>query len=170
MNIEQLKYPNGRFALPEVVTEAHIAAWISELEAFPAQFRAVAMSLTEAQLNTPYRPEGWTLRQVIQHVPDSHANAYIRVKWALTEDNPTIKAYNETAWAIIDPNAPIEPALLMLESLHIRLVSILKSLQPEQFLRTFVHPETKRTIVLREMLGLYAWHGQHHLAHLKLIQ
>jgi hypothetical protein len=169
MNIEQLKYPIGRFDFPTVITDAMVAAWIAELEAFPAQFRAEATRLTEAQLDTPYRPDGWTLRQVIQHVPDSHANAYIRVKWALTEDNPTIKAYEEGAWAMLDPHAPIEPALQMLESLHIRLVRLLKSLSSEQLLRTFVHPETKRTIVLREMLALYAWHGQHHLGHLRLV-
>ena len=140
---------------------------IDEIAAAPAKVRAALQGLNDAQLDTPYREGGWTLRQVAHHVPDSHMNAYIRLRLALTEKEPTIKPYDEAAWAKLEDaeHAPVEVSLRLLEPLHERWVRLLRSMKPEDFARTFVHPEHgART--LDWLLFLYAWHGRHHTAHI----
>jgi hypothetical protein len=166
-----LKYPIGKYAPPKIITENHISDWIASIEQLPDKFIKASKSLTQEQLDTPYRPGGWTLRQVIHHVPDSHVNSYIRFKWALTENNPIIKAYEEASWSELKDtkNAPIDVSLDFLQAIHKKLVVLLKSLSPDELKRTFVHPESGNIISLDWNIGLYAWHGEHHLAHLKLV-
>lgn len=171
-SIDHLKFPTGKYLPPRLITNEIIAQWIDTIATLPDRFIPVANSLTDEQLNLPYREGGWTAGQVIHHVPESHLNSYVRFKWALTEDNPTIKAYNEKAWTTTEElnDQTIESSLLLLEAIHLKLKFLLKSLNPEQLQRTFVHPESQRTIRLDWNIGLYAWHGDHHLGHLKLIQ
>ena len=167
-SLEQLRYPIGRFRRPEQITSKGIEYWIGQIETLPARFRNIAESLSEEQLDTRYRPEGWTLRQVIHHVPDSHVNSYIRFKWTLTEDKPTIKAYNEVAWAELQDysSVPVETSLNFLEILHARWVPLLKSLSEQDLAKTFIHPEHGKEVALNINIALYAWHGEHHLGHL----
>ena len=168
--MENLKYPIGRYKRPLVIKPATVENWINEIAAQPAKFRELVDGLSEEQLNLPYRPGGWTIRQVIHHVADSHMNSLIRFKWTLTEDNPTIKAYYEDRWATLEDynQTPVEVSLKLLESLHERWVILLKSLTPAQLKRTFVHPESGDTIPLDALMGMYAWHGNHHVAHVEL--
>ena len=165
------KYPIGPYNPPEIITPQHIAAWINQIETLPQRLSEVANQLTDQQLDTPYRPGGWTARQVIHHVPDSHLNSYIRFKWALTEDNPTIKAYEENKWAVLMDtyNQPIDLPLEFLAVIHKKLVKLFNSLTSEQLKRTFIHPETGNQIPLDWNIGQYAWHGEHHLGHVKLV-
>lgn len=169
MNLEELRYPIGKFEVPETITDAQLSGWIDQLAALPEDFRRETAGLSEEQLNTPYRPEGWTLRQLVHHVSDSHHNSYIRFKWALTEDNPMIKAYDEKAWAeLFDTReAPISLSLDHLSAVHAKLVLLLRGLSREMLDRTFRHPETGAMTTLAENVGRYVWHGSHHLAHLK---
>jgi len=161
-----LRYPIGTFKHEEEITNEIIQQWIKEIESAPSQLKDAVSGLDESQLNTPYRPGGWTVRQVVHHIVDSHMNAYIRMKLALTEDVPTIKPYKEEAWAELeDSNLPIEVSLTLLESLHIRLVTMLRSLNQDQLNRTFNHPESG-LISLSFCMGLYSWHGRHHIAHI----
>lgn len=165
--MSDLRYPIGRYTPPSTITLDHVHQWIADLEAFPAQLRAAAEGLTDAQLDTRYRPEGWTLRQVVHHVVDSHLNSIIRFKWALTEEEPTIKAYHEDRWATLaDYKLPIAVSLNMLEGIHTRLVVLLRSLDDTDFNRIFHHPEMTEPVRLAWNVGLYAWHGKHHLAHI----
>lgn len=168
---DTLRYPVGKFSVPTPITAPHITEWIESIEAFPAALRTVVAGMSEAQLDTPYRPGGWTVRQVIHHVADSHMNSYIRFKWTLTEDNPTIKAYEEKDWAELPEakHAPVEISLALIESLHTRWVMVLKQLGEAELTRSFVHPESGRSLQLDWMIALYAWHGQHHLGHVKLV-
>ncbi len=168
---DALRYPIGKFSVPSSITATHITEWIESIEAFPASLRTVVAGMSEAQLDTPYRPGGWTVRQVIHHVADSHMNSYIRFKWTLTEDKPTIKAYEEKDWAELPEakHAPVEISLALIESLHKRWVMVLKQLGEAELARSFVHPESGRSLQLDWMIALYAWHGQHHLGHVKLI-
>jgi hypothetical protein len=161
-----LRYPIGKYHLDGNPTAEQRAGWIEEVAAAPARLRAAVSGLTDAQLNTPYRPGGWTVRQVAHHVPESHMNAYIRFKLALTEDEPTIKPYDEARWADLGdvPVTPIEVSLALLNSLHDRWVRLLRTLGPGDFARTFRHPELGRTLTLDWTLGQYAWHGRHHVA------
>jgi hypothetical protein len=141
---------------------------IAEIAAAPAHLRKAVAGLTPAQLDTPYRPGGWTVRQVVHHVPDSHLNAYTRIKLALTEEEPTIRPYEEARWAEL-PDArtgPIEPSLGLLESLHQRWLLLLTQLQPSDFERRFRHPEHGRIFTANEAVAMYAWHGRHHVAHI----
>jgi len=162
-----LRYPVGQYTYSGSYTEATRNANIDEIEALPGQLRAVATPLTEAVLNTPYRPGGWTVRQVIHHLPDSHCHAMIRTKWTLTEDTPLIKAYHEALYAQQpDYEAPIELSLQLLDALHQRWVYLLRQMGNDDFGRSFVHPETGNTVTLDEVTGTYAWHGRHHLAHI----
>jgi len=148
-------------------TDEDIGRAIAEIAQAPAKLRAAVEGLSPEQLDTPYRPGGWTVRQVVHHVPDSHLNSYCRFKLALTEDEPTIKAYHEDRWAELDDSrsAPIEVSLAMLESLHKRWVLLMKSLAPADFARTFRHPEIG-LVSLAKNVCLYAWHGRHHAAHI----
>lgn len=168
--MEHLKYPIGRYKRQLVIKPSHIDNWIATIEEQPTKFKALVEHLSETELNTPYRPEGWTIRQVVHHVVDSHMNSLIRFKWTLTEDNPTIKAYYEDRWARLEDykQTPVAVSLQLLTSLHQRWVILLKSLTPEQLKRTFVHPESGDTIPLDALIGMYAWHGNHHIAHIEL--
>ncbi|HLV93810.1 MAG TPA: bacillithiol transferase BstA [Candidatus Acidoferrales bacterium] len=161
-----LRYPIGKFKKTEGVSDAQRTALIAAIAEAPAKLRAAATGLTEEQLDTPYRPGGWTVRQVVHHVPDSHMNSLVRFKLALTENEPTIKPYDEARWAeLADAKGPIEPSLLLLENLHERWLVLLKSLKAADWQRTFRHPE-RGTMTLEETLQLYAWHGRHHVAHI----
>ena len=169
---EQLRYPVGRVALPDgALTAIERAELVQQLAALPAQLTAAARAVGGERLQLPYRPGGWTGRQVIHHVADSHLNAYSRYRLALTEDNPTICPYDEHAWAKLPDVAatPITVSLTLLEALHIRWVSLLQHLNDGQWQRTFYHPGMQRTFTLDQALALYAWHGRHHLAHLNLL-
>jgi uncharacterized damage-inducible protein DinB len=162
-----LQFPIGRFKLEGTPTDEDIRGAIDAIAAAPAKLRAAVERLSPDQLDTPYRPGGWTVRQVVHHVPDSHLNSYCRFKLALTEDEPTIKSYHEDRWAELDDSrtAPIEVSLAMLESLHKRWVLLMKSLTPDEFARTFRHPEIG-VLSLAKNACLYAWHGRHHAAHI----
>lgn len=161
-----LRYPIGMFSHTGAVTTENIEGWIEEIEVLPSQLREAITGLNDTQLDTPYRPDGWTVRQVIHHIADSHMNAYIRFKLALTEENPTIKPYNEGLWAeLSDSRLPIEVSLALLESLHIRWVNLLRSLKETDLKKTFYHPESGESIVAYTV-GLYSWHGRHHLTHI----
>lgn len=171
MNLEQLKYPIGKFEKPEAITKELLSQWIDEIAAFPAQLKAEVNHLDEGQLDSPYRPEGWTIRQVVHHCADSHMNSFIRFKLALTEEQPTIKPYREERWAeLADGKMPIDASLMLLEGLHARWGALLKSLSAEEMSRTYVHPEQGQAIPLDVTIGLYAWHGKHHLAHIRKAQ
>ena len=161
------RYPVGRFTMPDGhPSAAERARWIDEIASTPSVFRAALEGLTEPQLDTPYRDGGWTVRQVAHHMPDSHVNAYVRFKLALTEDRPTIKPYDEAAWATLpDSRMPVASSLALLESLHARWTTLLRAMQEDDFRRTFVHPEHGRTFTLAGVLAMYAWHGRHHTAH-----
>lgn len=170
MSTQQLdpaKYPIGKFIAPASYTEQEMLGWIDEIKALPGRLRTAVMALSETQLDTPYRTGGWTIRQVVHHVADSHANALVRFKLALTEDNPTIKPYQEADWALLpDYRLPVEPALRMLEGLHLRWAAMLESMDDEQWNKTYFHPASGEKSPLRKALGMYAWHGNHHLAHI----
>lgn len=168
MNIEELKYPIGRYKRPDIISEADIAHWIDELAAAPGQFQEAVKGLSDEQLSTPYREGGWTVRQVLHHVPDSHLQAYGRFKLALTEERPTIKPYMEDRWAMLPDSelTPVNVSLAMLDALHKRWVVLLKSMTRNDFKRTFFHPEHQKEFSLDGILGMYAWHGKHHLAHI----
>jgi uncharacterized damage-inducible protein DinB len=164
-----LQYPVGRFTLPESSTAEQRQQWILEIARTPQEFRAAVSGLSEEQLDTPYRPGGWTVRQVVHHVPDSHMNAFIRFKLALTEDQPTIKPYDEARWATLaDAALAIEPSLDLLEALHIRWVRLLQTMSELDYQRTFMHPESGAWR-LDQYLAQYAWHGRHHTAHIRLV-
>lgn len=166
--MEKLKYPIGHFECPNEITKVHINEWITALEDLPDRLEQLVDGLSDEQLNMPYRPGGWTIRQVVHHISDSHHHSYIRFKWAMTEENPIIKAYNEQAWASqFDYEAPIEHSLLHIKVVHAKLVYFLKGLEGKDFLRTFIHPETNDTVMLNWNVGNYAWHGNHHYAHIR---
>jgi hypothetical protein len=169
-DLEQVKYPIGKFRrLSGPLTKGERLDFINDIEQTPAVFRSLVTGLTDAQLNTAYRPGGWTVRQVVHHVPDSHLNAYIRFKLAVTEDNPTIKPYDEARWAELKDGRtePIAVSLDLLEALHKRWVVFLRSLTDADFSRTFFHPEMKSAVTLDQSLAIYGWHGKHHAAHIK---
>jgi uncharacterized damage-inducible protein DinB len=161
------RYPVGKYEQPAKVTPQLRSRAIQEIAATPEKLRAAVKGLDDAQLDTAYREGGWTVRQVVHHVADSHMNSYVRFRLALTETEPTIKPYEESAWAKLEDaaHAPIEVSLRLIEPLHERWVRLLRSMKPEQFSRTFRHPEHgARTIDW--MLFLYEWHGKHHTAHI----
>jgi hypothetical protein len=166
-----LQYPIGRFAWSGPNSEDDRKVYMDDIEQTPARMRAAVAGLSEAQLDTPYRPGGWTVRQVVHHVPDSHLNSYVRFRLALTEKEPTIKPYDESRWAELTDarTAPIEISLALLESLHARWTLLLRSLKPEDFAREFRHPELG-TVNLDKNLALYAWHGRHHVAHINSLR
>jgi len=163
--MNDLRYPIGEFDLATEFNDERRIGWINDVAETPVRLRAAVEGLTPAQLNTAYRPGGWTVRQVVHHLPDSHLNAYTRVKLALTEDTPTIKAYFEDRWAELEDSrsGPVEVSLALLEALHQRWVFLLRSLAPLDLARTFRHPDLG-VLTLGQTLGLYAWHGRHHTA------
>ena len=159
------RFPIGKYVPDPNPDAAKLAAWIDDIARAPETLRAAVRGLDDAQLDTPYREGGWTLRQVTHHVPDSHMNAYVRFKLALTEEEPLIKTYDESLWAEL-PDAKagsIEPSLVLLENLHERWVRLLRAMKPADFERTFRHPEAG-PVPLARIVGLYAWHGKHHPA------
>jgi hypothetical protein len=162
-----LRYPIGKFHFNGPLPEDQKQSCLNDIAHAPGNLRAAVKGFSDQQLDTPYRPEGWTVRQVVHHVPDSHFNSYVRFKLALTEEEPTIKPYDEDRWArLADTQAtPVEVSLTLLESLHDRWVRLLRSLQPEDWKRTFRHPELG-LVSLEKNLALYAWHGRHHVAHI----
>jgi hypothetical protein len=165
-----LRFPVGKFRKLESLTPAERATRIADIAATPANLRAAVAQLNDKQLDTPYRPEGWTVRQVAHHVPDSHMNAYVRVKLALTENEPTIKPYEEADWAKLqDSKLPVEPSLALLENLHTRWVVLLNSLDDSQWTRKFLHP-AMGPVTLDQTLEIYSWHGRHHVAHITALR
>lgn len=167
LSIMDFSYPIGKFAWPKTVAPELRPQLIDQIAAAPARTRDAVRGLDDRQLDTPYRPEGWTVRQVVHHLPDSHANSYIRFRLALTEDEPLIKPYDQGKWAALEDarTAPIEPSLQILEGLHCRWVTLLRSLSDADFARTFRHPKLG-VLRLDTNLALYAWHGRHHEAHI----
>lgn len=163
--MEELRYPIGRPELRPTLSQEERGPLIDAIAAAPAAFREAVSGLTDEQLDTPYREGGWMLRQVAHHVPDSHMNGYIRFKWALTEDAPTIKVYEQAAWAELhDSTLPIAVSLSLLDAVHVRWVELLRAMTPDHFQRRYVHPEDG-DVTLDAALQLYAWHGRHHTAH-----
>lgn len=163
------RYPIGKFRMPEAVREEERARFIETIERAPAMLRDVMSGVRPDQLDTPYREGGWTIRQVVHHVPDSHMNAYIRFKLALTEDEPVIKPYNEGAWALLRDTfeTPVAASLGLLDSLHQRWVALMRSLTAAEWKKAFVHPEFGSKQRLEQTLALYAWHSEHHVAHVR---
>ena len=163
-----LRYPIGDFAWKGRSTPADRRRHIAAIARTPSLMRKAVAGLTARQLDTPYRPGGWTVRQVLHHVPDSHLNAYTRFKLALTENTPTIKPYYEARWAKLADTrkTPVEVSLSLLENLHARWVTLLRWMRPRDFARTFVHPQQGRTLTLDWALAMYAWHGPHHVTHI----
>ena len=166
-NSTELRYPVGKFKAPEMYTSEMRKDFIKDIEKMPKLFRKAVDGLSQKKLNTPYRQGGWTVRQVVHHVPDSHLNAYVRMKLALTEDVPTIKPYEQEKWAELNDTfkTPISVSLDLLEALHKRWVNLLKSLSESDFKKNFRHPEVG-LVTIDWALAQYAWHGKHHTAHI----
>ena len=167
-----LQYPVGKFSWKRqgeglLSAEAERKEWIAAIDETPRHLRAAVAGLSDAQLDVPYRPGGWTVRQVVHHLADSHINSYVRFRLALTEDEPTIKPYDEKMWAELSDarSAPVEPSLNLLEGMHQRWVLLLRSFRPADFTRTIMHPELGR-VTLEKYVAMYAWHGKHHVAHI----
>jgi uncharacterized damage-inducible protein DinB len=165
--VDDPRYPAGKLEKKGPLTPAERSHMVESVATAPANFRSAVKGLDDRQLNTPYREGGWTVRQVIHHVADSHMNSYVRFRLALTETEPTIKPYDEKLWAELPDarSAPIEPSLNMLDAMHHRWVILLRSFKPEDFARTMRHPE-RGTMTLDDSLALYEWHGRHHAAHI----
>jgi|SRR5688572_3112302 len=171
-DLDALRYPIGKFLAPASIEEINIEAMVSNLAALPAKMRRETLNLNDLQLDTPYREGGWTIRQVVHHVADSHINCYCRFKLAMTEENPVIKPYFENLWAELPDgkSAPVKVSLDLLEAVHIRLDLLLKSFQRVDYLRTYVHPEYNRVFYLFQVLANYSWHSDHHLAHVTVLK
>lgn len=162
-----LRYPIGHFEVQKTVDEQQLSVWIDEIESLPRRLNQLVKELTEQQLATAYRPNGWTVRQVVHHLADSHLNSYTRMKLAATEQTPVVKTYDEQLWAQqADYEMPVDVSLNLIAALHLRWVYFLRHLSAEQVLRDFQYPDGK-VISLEEAIGLYAWHGNHHLAHIE---
>ncbi len=167
---EHLRYPIGRFQPQEQYTREELSRYIHDIGKLPAELQHVVAPFTSADWEVPYRAGGWTARQVVVHLPDSHMNAYVRCKWALTEPSPVIKAYDEKGWAETpDLHADPSIAINLLTALHTKWVALLSALDDDQLRRDFIHPDTRRHQPLARMVATYAWHGRHHLAHLQII-
>ena len=167
MTDEQLRYPIGKFKAPASYTAEDIRNMTATIREFPGRLRQAVIGLNEKQLDTQYRTGGWSIRQVVHHVADSHMNSLMRFKWALTEENPTIKPYEEADWALLpDYRMPIESSLKILEGIHQHWVALLESFTEDQWNSTFVHPESGNITQLKKALAMYAWHSKHHLAHI----
>lgn len=170
--IEKLKYPIGRFVEPKIITNEIVNDWITEIERLPALLERAVRNLNRTQLLTPYRDGGWTLAQVVNHVADSHINAYVRCKLTVTEENPTVKPYDEKAWAetFDGKNTDLTASLAIIKSVHFRWALFLNTLADKDFDRTYYHPENKNNPALKNIVGMYAWHGKHHLAHINSLK
>jgi hypothetical protein len=167
---DSLRFPVGRFKAPAASTAETRSAQIETLRRLPERLRAAVSGLSEAQIDTPYREGGWTVRQVVHHIADSHANSYIRFKLALTEDWPTVKPYDEAAWArLTDYTTPIDGPLVFIDALHSRWVGLLSALTDVEFARGYNHPESGRQ-TLEFALGVYEWHSRHHVAHITALR
>jgi hypothetical protein len=165
--MEDLRYPIGKY-VPQPFSEKQLQEWLIDITNLPQHLENSVLNLDEIQVNTPYRPEGWTVKQLVHHVADSHMNAYIRFKLGLTEDNPAIKPYDEAAWAKLSDteNLPFNLSLTILHAVHARWVEILKNIKTEEWNRTVFHPEHKKEMTLWFLLGMYSWHSRHHTAHI----
>jgi hypothetical protein len=169
MDLDTLKYPIGKFKFPVDFNETNLAEWIEDLAVLPQQINDVSIGLSNTQLEVSYRPDGWTVRQVINHLADSHINAYCRFHLTLTEDKPIIRPYFEDRWAELNDgkDGDIQHSINIIKGIHARLVALLKTLDPADFNRTYIHPETNKEFTLAYLTATYAWHGKHHLAHIK---
>lgn len=167
--ITHLRFPIGEFEKPQEISLLHIKEWIESIELFPSRLIALVNGISESDLEKTYREGGWTIRQVIHHCADSHMNSLIRFKWTLTEDTPEIKAYFEDRWANLpDSKMPISASLALIQGLHERWVYLLNSLEAIDLEKSFIHPEHGKQFSLAENIGVYAWHCDHHLAHIRL--
>jgi DinB superfamily len=171
MDHEHLRFPVGRFTMPDMINAGMKTEWIQSIESFPDSLEAEVNRISVNLLDSRYRPDGWTARQVIHHLADSHMNAYIRFKLALTEDNPTIKPYKEEKWAELQDSVlfPVSGSVALLRLLHQRWAVLLKTMSDADFGRTYYHPESKKTFTLLQALAMYDWHCRNHLGHLKSI-
>lgn len=164
--MENLKYPIGKYKPGSSYSPGQEKKWIDDIKSLPDQLDEAVSNFTEEQLDTPYRPGGWTVRQLIHHIADSHINSYVRMKWALTEENSTIKAYDQDKWAdLADSKASVSVSLELIKALHKRWGILLDSLDPQDFEIEYNHPESGKQTLWRH-LELYSWHGRHHLAHI----
>jgi hypothetical protein len=171
-NLEQLRYPIGRYTQLTAYNPELLKEWITVLKALPSWMDACIENLDTYQLETHYRDGGWTVQQVVHHVADSHINAYVRLKLALTEEDPTIKPYLEDKWAGLDDvkDVPVNISVTLLHTIHTRMVAILNKMKPEDWERAYYHPELKRQVPLWEMTGMYAWHSKHHTEHIRQLR
>ena len=168
MNLHTIKYPIGMANIPKQITKKNIEDWIFVLETFPQNLEYLTRSLSDNQLDTPYREKGWSIRQVVHHCYDSHHNSYIRFKWALTEDTPIIKAYFEERWAELhdSKSAHISLSFDSLKALHAKWVYLLRGLTDQELEKKFIHPSENKEVSLKKNIGIYAWHCNHHFAHI----
>jgi uncharacterized damage-inducible protein DinB len=171
MNSEDLlRYPIGKFVPQDSYTKDEVDANIRRIADIPSKIEDSIKNISAKQLDTPYREGGWTIRQVLHHISDSHLNAYIRFKWTLTEDQPVIKAYDEKAWAETpETTLDIINSLNLLKALHVKWVSLIKGLTSKDLEKEFIHPETKKHVSLARLTAMYAWHGEHHLGHILIV-
>ncbi|MDB5203653.1 MAG: putative metal-dependent hydrolase [Ferruginibacter sp.] len=169
--MEALQYPIGKY-IEQPFSDKQLKEWLLDIQTLPMQLEYAINNLDEAQLQTAYRPGGWTVHQLVHHVADSHMNAYIRFKLGLSEDNPTIKPYEEKDWAEMadTKNLPVNISVTLLYSLHLRWHELLKNVTEAQWQRTVFHPESKKQMTLWYLLGMYAWHGMHHVAHIRKLR
>lgn len=172
IDLEKVKYPIGKYEAPAHYSSEYISDNIKEIASFPERLKKETIHLTDEQLDTPYRPGGWTVRQVIHHCAESHMNCFIRIKWTLTENNPVIKAYDEVLWSELPDSLkmPIQPTLSLLEGLHFRLTFIMRNFSESDLEKSFIHPENNSEYRLKQIIGTYAWHGNHHLAHITTLK
>ncbi len=170
MNDESLQYPIGKFLPQEAYTKQELQQCIQRIETLPARVESVLKKISPKHFDNTYRAGGWTATQLVHHLSDSHMNAYIRIKWTLTESTPVIKAYNEKLWAET-PEAKLDPSLslTLLKALHNKWVGLLKSLTPQDLQKEYIHPETQKHVRLDRLVAMYAWHGDHHLSHLEIV-
>lgn len=168
MDLEKLKYPVGKFKSPEKITPDHRSEYIKNIEELPHILENIVSKLSAEQLDTPYRPEGWTVRQVVHHLADSHINSYVRFRWTLTEDEPVIKAYDEQPWAELPDakNGDVNLSLALLKALHARWVVLLRAMSDKDFSKQLQHPDWTSKLSLNKMAALYSWHSLHHTAHI----
>ncbi|MEM8898615.1 MAG: YfiT family bacillithiol transferase [Bacteroidota bacterium] len=168
MDLEKLKYPIGKYQPPETLDAETMKSWIREIRELPLKVKTRIAGLSDEELSLRYRPEGWNIKQLVHHLSDSHINALVRVKWVLTEDAPTIKPYYEARWAELPDSVQLHPAisLNLLEAVHYKLVYLISEMTTEDWERKFYHPEYEGALEIGKYMGLYAWHGNHHLAHI----